>query len=55
MKITIGLDLAKHWLQVHGGDAQGKAIVRRSVSMRRRPQRCHSGLDDGLSRLGSAL
>jgi transposase len=32
MKITtIGLDLAKHWFQVHGVDAAGKIIVRRRL------------------------
>ena len=28
---TIGLDLAKHWFQVHGVDANGQAIVRRKL------------------------
>lgn len=28
---TIGLDLAKHWFQVHGIDASGQAIVRRRL------------------------
>ncbi len=28
---TIGLDLAKHWFQVHGVDAQGQAVVRRKL------------------------
>jgi len=27
--ITIGLDLAKHWFQVHGVDAKGHVVVRR--------------------------
>jgi transposase len=27
--ITIGLDLAKHWFQVHGVDAAGKIVVKR--------------------------
>jgi len=32
MKITkIGLDLAKHWFQVHGIDAAGKVIVKRRL------------------------
>jgi transposase len=26
---TIGLDLAKHWFQIHGIDAAGKVVVRR--------------------------
>ena len=29
--ITIGLDLAKHWFQVHGVDAAGKVVVRRRL------------------------
>ena len=28
---TIGLDLAKHWLQVHGVDAYGRVVVRRRL------------------------
>jgi transposase len=28
---TIGLDLAKHWFQVHGVDANGHAVVRRRL------------------------
>src|ERR1700761_5555095 len=28
---TIGLDLAKNWFQVHGVDADGKAVVRRKL------------------------
>jgi transposase len=28
---TIGLDLAKHWFQVHGVDEQGQTIVRRKL------------------------
>jgi transposase len=28
---TIGLDLAKHWFQVHGVDASGHAVVRRRL------------------------
>ena len=28
---TIGLDLAKHWFQIHGIDAAGKAVVRRRL------------------------
>jgi transposase len=28
---TIGLDLAKHWFQVHGIDAAGKVVVRRRL------------------------
>ncbi len=27
--ITIGLDLAKHWFQIHGLDAAGKIVIRR--------------------------
>ena len=26
---TIGLDLAKHWFQIHGVDAAGHVVVRR--------------------------
>src|SRR6201990_1305895 len=26
---TVGLDLAKHWFQVHGVDADGRIVVRR--------------------------
>jgi transposase len=26
---TMGLDLAKHWFQVHGVDADGRVVVRR--------------------------
>src|SRR5436309_17248 len=29
--ITIGLDLAKHWFQVHGIDANGKIVIRRKL------------------------
>ncbi len=29
--VTIGLDLAKHWFQVHGVDAQGRVVVRRKL------------------------
>src|SRR5271165_2330104 len=29
--ITIGLDLAKHWFQVHGVDACGKVVVKRRL------------------------
>ena len=29
--ITIGLHLAKHWFQVHGGDAAGKIVVKRRL------------------------
>src|SRR3954452_25007400 len=29
---TIGLDLAKHWFQVHGVDANGQVVVRRRLS-----------------------
>jgi hypothetical protein len=29
--ITIGLDLAKHWFQVHGVDAAGKNVVKRRL------------------------
>jgi transposase len=28
---TIGLDLAKHWFQVHGVDASGRVVVRRKL------------------------
>jgi transposase len=28
---TIGLDLAKHWFQVHGVNASGEVIVRRKL------------------------
>src|ERR1700756_68145 len=28
---TIGLDLAKHWFQIHGVDANGDVIVRRRL------------------------
>jgi transposase len=28
---TIGLDLAKHWFQIHGVDAAGKVVVRRRL------------------------
>jgi transposase len=28
---TIGLDLAKHWFQVHGVDASGAVAVRRKL------------------------
>ena len=28
---TIGLDLAKHWFQVHGIDALGRTLVRRRL------------------------
>src|SRR3954451_5651570 len=28
---TIGLDLAKHWFQVHGIDAQGRVMIRRKL------------------------
>ena len=27
---TVGLDLAKHWFQVHGVDAAGKVVVKRT-------------------------
>ena len=54
--ITIGLDLAKHWFQVHGVDAAGKVVVKRRL---RRAEvigffeelgavpRRHGGLRDG--------
>ena len=32
---TIGLDLAKHWFQIHGIDAAGRVAVRRRL---RRPE-----------------
>ena len=35
---TIGLDLAKHVFQVHGVDATGKVIIRKTL---RRSQSCH--------------
>ena len=53
---TIGLDLAKHWFQVHGVDAAGKVVVKRRL---RRAEvveflrdagavsRRHGGLRDG--------
>ena len=28
---TIGLDLAKHWFQIHGVDAAGNVVVRRRL------------------------
>ena len=28
---TIGLDMAKHWFQVHGVDADGRVVVRRKL------------------------
>jgi transposase len=28
---TIGLDIAKHWFQVHGVDTSGQAVVRRKL------------------------
>ena len=28
---TIGLDLAKHWFQVHGVDANGGVVIRRRL------------------------
>jgi transposase len=28
---TVGLDLAKHWFQVHGIDADGRIVVRRRL------------------------
>lgn len=28
---TIGLDLAKHWFQIHGIDSAGKVVVRRRL------------------------
>ena len=28
---TIGLDLAKHWFQIHGVDAAGKVVVKRRL------------------------
>ena len=33
---TIGLDLAKHWFQVHGVDANGQVVVRRRAAAHRR-------------------
>ena len=53
---TIGLDLAKHWFQVHGVDAAGKIVIRRRLrraevveffrGARTLPRR-HGGLRDG--------
>jgi transposase len=31
---TIGIDLAKNVFQLHGGDASGKVVLRRSVKRR---------------------
>jgi transposase len=32
MKITtIGIDLAKHVFQIHGADAQGKAVLKKAL------------------------
>ena len=31
---TIGLDLAKHWFQVHGVDAEGRTVVRKRLRRR---------------------
>lgn len=31
---TIGLDLAKHWFQVHGVDAEGRVVVRKRLRRR---------------------
>jgi hypothetical protein len=28
---TIGLDLAKHWFEIHGVDAAGKVVVKRRL------------------------
>ena len=28
---TMGLDIAKHWFQVHGVDASGQVVVRRKL------------------------
>ena len=28
---TVGLDLAKHWFQVHGVDAGGQVVIRRKL------------------------
>ena len=29
--VTIGLDIAKHWFQVHGVNAAGEVVVRRKL------------------------
>ncbi len=29
--VTIGLDIAKHWFQVHGVNASGEAVFRRKL------------------------
>ena len=55
---TIGLDLAKHWFQVHGVDATGKIVVKRRLrrsevveffKARSPLPRRHGGLRDGAS------
>lgn len=58
---TIGLDLAKHWFQVHGVDAAGKPVVKRRLRRSEvveffkglEPSR-HGGLRDGAS-LGARI
>ena len=48
---TIGLDLAKHWFQIHGIDAAGKVVVRRRlrraevVEFFRRQRPCLVGME----------
>jgi hypothetical protein len=49
--ITVGLDLAKHWFQVHGVDAAGKIVVKRRfrraevVSFFRAQEPCLVGME----------
>jgi transposase len=49
--ITIGLDLAKHWFQIHGVDAAGKVAVKRRlrrtevVAFFRRQEPCLVGME----------
>ena len=38
---TIGIDLAKHWFQVHGVDAEGRAVVRKRLRRRRSSRSSH--------------
>jgi transposase len=48
---TIGLDLAKHWFQIHGVDAAGKIAVKRRlrrnevVAFFRRQEPCLVGME----------
>jgi hypothetical protein len=50
---TIGLDLAKNVFQVHGVDATGQVVVRKSLrrsqmpNWRRHPQGAGTGVADG--------